>query len=129
MKLKSWCFCWSTFVQIMLLQVSPAELTSISFSVLWGKEKENSETTENNSIVSMAPNIGVICYTAETIINEVQQHFRNSWQINHLIVITNWEWFHTHSSLLSSIHLNWRGWSTCLNLLIEINATCSMVPK
>lgn len=43
MKLKVDAFCWSTFVQIMLLQVSPVEVTSISFSVLQERKKDTSE--------------------------------------------------------------------------------------
>lgn len=46
MKLKVDAFCWSTFVQIMLLQVSPVEVTSISFSVLQERNKDTSENRE-----------------------------------------------------------------------------------
>lgn len=36
-----------SFVQIMLLQVSPVEVTSISFSVLQERKKETSERNKN----------------------------------------------------------------------------------
>jgi len=48
MKLKVDAFCWSTFVQIMLLQVSPVEVTSISFSVLQERKKDTSEREKKN---------------------------------------------------------------------------------
>lgn len=58
MKLKVDAFCWSTFVQIMLLQVSPVEVTSISFSVLQERKKDTSERKKKK--ISLQEFLGLV---------------------------------------------------------------------